>query len=159
MKNERHPAAVHASIREKGHPMKKTILLIDDNKYLLDVFVIRLTLSFANYRIVTARDGKRGAEILKTTPVKFVLTDLDMPEMNGFEFIDYARKHHPSIPVFAMASHCTDEVRERLDNLGVSECIEKPFLIEEVTRRIVDTVRSEAGLAMSGGRQKALANS
>lgn len=123
--------------------MKKHILLIDDNKYLLDVFVIRLTLCLKNYRILTARNGKQGVEILRSTPVDFVLTDLDMPEMDGYQFIEYARKHFPSLPVYAMTSDCESENRERLRSLGIRECIEKPFLVEEVTHRIMKRVREE----------------
>ena len=45
-----------------------------------------------NYRILTARNGKQGIEILKSTRVDFVLTDLDMPEMDGYQFIEYCRE-------------------------------------------------------------------
>ena len=90
--------------------MKKHILLIDDNKYLLDVFVIRLTMSLKNYKILTARNGKRGIEILKSARVDLVLTDLDMPEMDGYQFIEYAQKHFPEIPVYAMSNDCSLEI-------------------------------------------------
>lgn len=127
--------------------MKKNILLIDDNKYLLDVFVIRLTMSLRNCKILTARNGKRGIEILKTARVDFVLTDLDMPEMDGYQFIEYAQKHFPAIPVFAMSNDCSFEAGERLRALGITECIEKPFLVEEVTHKIMKRLKDEkAGL-------------
>ena len=99
--------------------MKKNILLIDDNKYLLDVFVIRLSMALKNYKILTARSGKQGIEILKSTPVDFVLTDLDMPEMNGYEFIEYAQRHFPSVPVYAISNECSEEVSRRLRSLGI----------------------------------------
>lgn len=121
--------------------MKKNILLIDDNKYLLDVFVIRLSMALKNYKIVTARSGKRGVEILKSIPVDFVLTDLDMPEMNGYEFIEYAQRHFPSVPVYAISNECTEEVVRRLSSLGISECIDKPFLVEEVRRTLMQRTK------------------
>ncbi len=117
--------------------MKKNILLIDDNKYLLDVFVIRLGMSLKNYRILTARNGRKGIEILKSSQVDFVLTDLDMPEMDGFQFIAYAQEHFPAVPVYAMSSDCSPGVADRLRSLGIPECIEKPFLVEEVTHKII----------------------
>lgn len=123
--------------------MKKKILLIDDNKYLLDVFVIRLTLLLKNYKILTARTGKQGIEILKCTPVDFVLTDLDMPEMDGYQFIEYARQHFPSIPVYAMSNDCSPEVGRRLGSLGIAQCIEKPFLVEEVALKIKNRLKTE----------------
>jgi DNA-binding NtrC family response regulator len=123
--------------------MKKNILLIDDNKYLLDVFVIRLTMSLGNYRVLTARNGKQGIEILKSTRVEFVLTDLDMPEMDGYQFVEYCREHFAGVPVFAMSNECSLSVNERLQALGIMECIEKPFLVEEVTHKIMRRLKGE----------------
>lgn len=123
--------------------MKKNILLIDDNKYLLDVFVIRLTMSLKNCKVLTARNGKRGIEILKSARVDFVLTDLDMPEMDGYQLIEYAQKHFPEIPVYAMSNDCSAEVGQRLGALGIIECIEKPFLVEEVANKIMKRLKSE----------------
>src|SRR5574337_695136 len=117
--------------------MKKNILLIDDNKYLLDVFVIRLSMCLKNYRILTAQNGRKGVAVLNSSPVDFALTDLDMPEMDGYDFIAYARKHFPSVPVYAMSSDCTEVVAGRLRSLGITECIEKPFLVEEVMHKII----------------------
>lgn len=127
--------------------MKKNILLIDDNKYLLDVFVIRLAMSLKNHKVLTARNGKKGIEILKSTQVDFVLTDLDMPEMDGYQFIEYAREHFPSVPVYAMSNDCSPDVGERLRSLGIAECIEKPFLVEEVMHRIVSRAKDERAAA------------
>ncbi len=121
--------------------MKKNILLIDDNKYLLDVFVIRLTMCLNNYKILTAPNARRGIEILGAVPVEFVLTDLDMPEIDGYQFIEYAKKHYPSVPVFAMTNHCSADVAKRLQSLGINDCIEKPFLVEEVTYRIMSRLK------------------
>lgn len=122
--------------------MKKNILLIDDNKYLLDVFVIRISMCLKNHKILTARNGKQGIEILKSTIIDFVLTDLDMPEMDGYQFIEYAQQHFPSIPVYAMSNDCSVEVGRRLQQFGISECIEKPFLVEEVTHKIVKRLKA-----------------
>jgi DNA-binding NtrC family response regulator len=123
--------------------MKKNILLIDDNKYLLDVFVIRLSMCLKNYRILTARNGRKGVEILNSSPVDFVLTDLDMPEMDGYDFIAYAQKHYPAVPVYAMSSDCSAAVADRLQILGIAECIEKPFLVEEVMHKIIRRLKGE----------------
>ncbi len=132
--------------------MKKNILLIDDNKYLLDVFVIRLTMCLYNYRILTARDARRGIDILESVPIEFVLTDLDMPEIDGYQFIEYAKKHYPSIPVYAMSNNNSPEVTERLRSLGVADCIEKPFLVEEVTCRVMNGLKERLTVVNRGER-------
>jgi two-component system chemotaxis response regulator CheY len=136
--------------------MKKNILLIDDNKYLLDVFVIRLSMALKNYKILTARSGKQGLEILKSTSVDFVLTDLDMPEMNGYEFIEQAQRHFPSVPVYAVSNECTEEVARRLHSLGISECIDKPFLVEEVRRALMNRAEEKKSAGSSDEQQTGL---
>ncbi len=135
--------------------MKKNILLIDDNKYLLDVFVIRLSMSLKNHRILTARNGRKGIEILKSNRVEFVLTDLDMPEMDGYEFIAYAHAHFPVVPVYAMSIDCSAGVSDRLRSLGIAECIEKPFLVEEVTSKIIGRLKEEKQTAPLSERWEA----
>jgi DNA-binding NtrC family response regulator len=84
---------------------------------------------------------------LKTAPVALVLVDLDMPEVDGYQFIEYAMKRHPAIPVFVMSNNCSAQEADRLRSLGVAECIEKPFLIEDVTRSIANQLKRETGLA------------
>ncbi len=123
--------------------MKKHILLIDDNKYLLDVFVIRLTMALRKCKVLTARNGKQGIEIMKTARVDLVLTDLDMPEMDGYQFIEYAKQHFPEVPVYAMSNDCSVDCGTRLKALGITECIEKPFLVEEVTHRILKRLKGD----------------
>ncbi len=121
--------------------MKKNILLIDNNKYLLDVFVIRLTMCLHNYRVLTARNARQGIEIMKSAPIEFALTDLDVPAIDGYHFVEYAKKHYPAVPVYAMSNNCSPELVERLRLLGFADCIEKPFLIEEVTYRIMNRLK------------------
>jgi CheY-like chemotaxis protein len=134
--------------------MKKNILLIDDNKYLLDVFVIRLSMHLKNYKIMTARNGKKGIEILRSARVDFVLTDLDMPEMDGYQFIEQALRHFPDIPVYAMSSDCSPGVAKRLRVLGIMDCIEKPFLVEEVTHRIIAKLKDEKAAGLNHDRRE-----
>ena len=134
--------------------MKKTVLLIDDNKYLLDIFVIRLSMHQKNCTILTARDAQEGIEILRSTPVEFALIDLDKPEMDGFRFIEYAKGHYPETPVLAMTNSCSAETTERLRGHGITDCIEKPFLVEEVAHRIAKSIRERFATL---GRERGLA--
>jgi len=132
--------------------MKKTILLIDDNKYLLDIFAIRLAMHQKNCKVLTARDAKAGIEILRSTTVEFVLIDLDKPERDGCQFIEHAKENFPAVPVFAMMNSCSSETAEQLKAQGIAECIEKPFLVEEVAHRIAS--RLKEGLAVLGMEQR-----
>jgi CheY-like chemotaxis protein len=118
----------------------KNILLVDDNKYVLEALALTLGVSARGYNILKARSGREAADILDRKPVAVVLTDLEMPVMNGYQLIEYMNRMHPSIPLLAMTSDASAGVVERLRSLGVMHCIEKPFNYEEATRLIMENL-------------------
>jgi YesN/AraC family two-component response regulator len=116
----------------------KTILIADDNKYLRDALTLVIKSSLkGKYAIRTAKDGKEAADILDSTPVDLMLTDIEMPVMNGYELIGYRNIRCPSVEVIVMTSDASPEVMEKLGSLGIFECLEKPLHHEGIVR-IVD---------------------
>jgi len=116
----------------------KTILLVDDNWYVLQGLMISLRNCVKDCKMLTATDGKEAVEILKSMPVDFILTDLSMPVMDGFELLAYLKKNYPHIPAIAMTGDLTSENLEKLHVLGVAQCIEKPFNFEVLAHAISD---------------------
>ena len=114
----------------------KTILLLDDNKYVLDILSISLRAFLKDCTVLTASNGASGMELLRSRDVDLILTDLDMPIMNGYVFIKLAKEVKPGVPVCVMTGECSPEIEQKLRPLGVRWCIEKPFQIDELTRRI-----------------------
>jgi CheY-like chemotaxis protein len=114
----------------------KTILVLDDNKYVLDILSLSLRSFLKDCTVLTASNGAGGVELLKSRKVDLILTDLDMPIMNGYVFIEHAKEIQPRVPAFAMTGACTPQIERRLRALDVRWCIEKPFQIDELTRKI-----------------------
>jgi CheY-like chemotaxis protein len=98
------------------------------------------------------QNGKEAVGILKSYPVEFVLTDLNMPEMDGYELLRYLRKNYPEMLVFAMTSDLTPEVEERLCLMDVKQPFEKPFGIRMLALKIAAELIS--GAALSVGEEK-----
>lgn len=71
----------------------RTILLVDDSPFVAEALALRLGLFLKDCRILTAADGVAAVEILKSEPVDFIMTDLQMPVMNGYELIAYCKKN------------------------------------------------------------------
>lgn len=94
--------------------MPKTILIVDDTKSILAV--MKTVLKVAGYSIVTAGDGKEGMDVLNSGQhVDLIITDLNMPNMDGIEFIWAIRK----LPNFAYTPICmltTENEQERLED-------------------------------------------
>jgi CheY-like chemotaxis protein len=113
------------------------ILVIDDNTHILEAHALRIGMWLQDWNILTAKNGSEGTEIMASLPVSLVLTDLQMPVMDGYGVIEFRNRNHPLLPLIAMTGNFTPEVREKLQALHVSECIEKPFDFDNLVGRIV----------------------
>jgi CheY-like chemotaxis protein len=114
----------------------KNILILDDNKYILEALSANMCYYLGDCNIITAIDGAKGAETLSSVPIDLILTDLDMPVMKGYEFIEQAKKNYPGVPVCVMTGDCSAAVREKLEALGVTRYIEKPFNYDKLAGMI-----------------------
>ena len=102
-----------------------TILIVDDEKnYLL---VLSAFLSGEGYETLTASSGTEGLEILETTDLDLVLTDMKMPGMDGIEFLKEIKKKNRDLPVVMMTAHGTVEKAVEAMQLGAFNFIQKPF--------------------------------
>lgn len=114
----------------------KNILILDDNKYILEALSASLRIFLKDCATLTASNGAEGEEIMRSEHIDLVLADLDMPVMNGYEFIERVKKLDGDLPVCVMTGACTPEIAERLRSMGVRWCIEKPFNFKELSRMI-----------------------
>lgn len=100
--------------------------------------------------ILTALNGEAGAQILKTEQIDLIVTDLEMPVMSGYRFIEKARRELPSVPICVMTGSCPPAVVERLRTLGVTRIIGKPFLLDRLVDVIAEELNPEAGMFSPG---------
>jgi len=114
----------------------KNILLIDDNKPILDSLSAYLTHFLGNCTIRTADNGRTAVEIMRSVPIDVILTDLEMPFMNGFELVAYTKKHYPAIPVLVMTGCHSPETEKRALLVGASRYIVKPFDVDAIKNLI-----------------------
>jgi len=121
----------------------KNILIVDDNKAIVNALSAALSCSLKDCGIVTAADGAKGMHIVESKPVDLIVTDLTMPVMNGYLFIENAKKHDPAIPVCVMTGSCAPHILEKLRSLGVSRWIEKPFTLDEFSQMIIEELNLE----------------
>lgn len=75
---------------------------------------------------------------MESFKVDLVVTDLNMPEMDGFELLAYTRKNHPSIPVIVMTAFDTSDIEKKLHALDIFGYIEKPFELKDLTNMILN---------------------
>ncbi len=113
------------------------ILIIDDNIDLLKA--MRAVFSRRGHEVRTATDGRAGITLLKTFPADLVITDINMPEMDGIEVIMGLQEGLPDLPVVAMSGGGMvdkSSLLEDADILGAVHTLAKPFEIDELIERV-----------------------
>jgi CheY-like chemotaxis protein len=127
------------------------ILIIDDNISLLGSLAAMVGTQLKDCNILTAHNGKEGIETIDSLPLALILTDLNMPVVDGFGVIAHRNQSCPQVPLFVMSGDLYPEVREKLCELRVSGCVEKPFSFEQIMEIIeyelnvgsIDTVKNK----------------
>lgn len=114
----------------------RNILFVDDEFFMRGIFSEWLTRTGDDFCILTAENGRKAVELLESHPVDVLITDLKMPEMDGFELLAYAARRHPSMPAIAITAFADEEAYEKLAALGVSHCIMKPFEFKDLIEKI-----------------------
>ena len=119
---------------------ERLILLIDDSLSIRK-FVGRM-LESAGYQVDTAVDGEEGLRKASAQNYRLIITDLEMPKLNGFEVIQglRSREQTQQTPVIVMTTRAGDKHRQMALNIGASSYIAKPVeeraLIQEIERWI-----------------------
>jgi len=112
--------------------MQKTILLVDDEPHVLRI--LRLALEKENYRVMTAYNGELALEILEEYTPDILVSDIDMPRMNGRELcrqID-ERFPHRNFLIIILTSRAEKDHREWASRIPNLEFLEKPVSIHNL---------------------------
>jgi DNA-binding response OmpR family regulator/predicted regulator of Ras-like GTPase activity (Roadblock/LC7/MglB family) len=120
----------------------KTILLVDDEKNFLLSLADMLRANEDEFSIMTAENGKIAAKIIDNENVDLVVTDLNMPEMDGFELMAHISQVNSEMPVIAMTAYGTPEMESRLRNMGAFQYIEKPIDFDSLLSKIKEGLKT-----------------
>ena len=107
--------------------MAKTVLAVDDSKTMRDM--VTFTLKEAGYNALEAEDGKAALNVLSGNAVDAVITDLNMPNMNGFELIRALRSDpkHKFTPILMLTTEGDDTKKQEGKSAGATGWLVKPF--------------------------------
>jgi DNA-binding response OmpR family regulator len=127
-----------------------TRLLVIDDDNLVRAALIDM-LQTAGFEVVAASNGRLGLELLETTPVDAVITDILMPEQEGLETIREARQRFPDIRILAISGGGAGGGETQLlrfaESFGADQTLSKPF----TGSQLVAAVRTL--LAKRGGKE------
>ena len=121
----------------------RLILVVDDDPSSLEI--VRMLLGMRNGRVITAVNGKKALEVLEEHTPSFIICDISMPVMDGWDFLKSVRadENLAEIPVIALTAHAMRGDRERVLDAGFSGYMTKPIIprvfaveIKEIVEKI-----------------------
>lgn len=122
----------------------KTILVADDEVHIVQVVAIKLRNN--GYTVLTASSGSEAWEILSQTPCDALVTDYQMPGMNGVELIEKLRSEPATaaLPVIMLTARGFAVDQEQKDRLHLAHCLSKPFSPRELLTSLEETLAATA---------------
>lgn len=116
----------------------KTILIADDSA-TMRAMVVATVEALGDYQIVEASSGFEALRLLPRDHIDLLLTDINMPDINGLELISYLRNNpnYRTIPIFIISTEGSLKDIEKGKQLGANEYLVKPFSPEKLQQLII----------------------
>ncbi len=129
--------------------MPRVVLIVEDAEFCAATLEI-LFGSMWNVKIITASSGEQAWELLRSQahPIGAMVTDLNMPGMDGYELIDRVRadSNHASLPIMVITGSTEPDVPERLRRRGVDAVFAKPYspaLVRDKLEQLIDDFKPD----------------
>lgn len=124
-----------STIEKKIGNILPTLLLVDDQE---DILFFLSTVFKDHYRILTATDGKEATSLLENQCIHLVISDVMMPDMDGFELCSWIKNRPESAHLPVILLTAKDTVQSKIDGLkkGADAYIEKPFSTEYLEAQV-----------------------
>ena len=116
--------------------MTISVLAVDDSRTMRDM--ITLALKNEGFEVTTADDGLHGLAVLNGFQPDVIITDINMPRMDGFGFIDAVRGREESrlTPILVLTTESSEDLKARARNAGATGWIVKPFAQDKLIRAL-----------------------
>ena len=121
--------------------MSKVALTVDDSRTMRDM--VAFTMESAGFDVIAARDGEHALEVLAGRSVDVIITDINMPILDGLKLVKRLRadENYKEVPIVIITTEGAEEDRQRALALGANAYITKPIQAPQVlslVREILD---------------------
>jgi len=114
--------------------MKMKILLVDDNKFIRDSFSERL--KNYKYEVISAKDGEEAIDKIVAGNFDVVITDIEIPKVNGIEVLKFTKKNKPKTKVIIMSNYVNQKVINKAVELGAYQYIGKSSFLKDIVKML-----------------------
>ena len=125
---------------DSSYEQEKTILLIDDEEIVINIS--EMMLKRLGYRVLKANSGYEGLQLFEENKSKIdlIISDFEMPKMNGKEVMDKLRKIDPQIKVMLSSGALTDADEKEVMDQGFNGFIKKPYNMNTLCAKMAEIV-------------------
>ncbi len=121
---------------------KENILLVDDDIDILELLQRHLhSLDYHTYKAISV---KEALYVLKDTPIDLLITDIQMPEVDGIQLLNFANEHYPEVPKLVITGYPSVEGALEVIRSGATDYLTKPFTKEELKKVVQKAFRQRA---------------
>jgi len=121
---------------------EQTILIVDDDKEIVQSLKKNILAINKNYTVKTSHDGKNALEILEKEEIDFLILDLQMPVMNGLQLLAELHIKKIWLPIIIISDTKVNEEKKEFKEFGVIDFVKKPFLPERMVINIDEMMRN-----------------
>ncbi len=116
---------------------KKTILIVDDE--LNKTQIIKDLLEFEGYGVIVSGNGREALNLLEQTPVDLVITDYEMPVMDGFELLKTVSRGYPDLPVIILTDQYREDMNKAIASFkeGAYDYLTKPADLTKLRKSVI----------------------
>lgn len=119
------PVPAKANISNNGN-----IHLLVINDHPINRQLLSDQISLLSYQVVTANDGVDALGIMNHHSVDIVLTDVNMPNMDGYRLIQHLRQLNVTLPVIGVTANALAKEKQRCIKAGIDNCLPKPISLK-----------------------------
>ena len=120
---------------------EENILIVDDDANILEL--IQRHLQALNYHSYKAISVKEAIQILKDTKIDLLITDLRMPEVDGFQLIKFVSEHYPELPKLVVTGYPSLNEALNVMKSGAVDYLVKPFTKEELKEAVLKSFKDK----------------
>jgi response regulator RpfG family c-di-GMP phosphodiesterase len=140
-------------LNKSSFKQERSVLVVDDSKTIR--FLVEKGLSEAGFHVLTATNGKEGLDMVKIRTPDLILSDINMPEMDGIEFCKTLKTNPEwaAVPFVVMSSHSERSLVRGMIEQGATTYIVKPFNLDQLVITI-ENLLSDHFLQLLGEKER-----
>jgi len=117
----------------------ETLLIVDDEPSMLEL--ASDVLKPQGYNLLLAETAEQALELLKTEKIDLLITDVVMPDMNGYQLAAQARQHYPHMGILLLSGYAEEHRSENVDSELLENILNKPYAATDLLKRVRDLLK------------------